>query len=55
MKLLEQYLKSVRSCLPEAQRDDIVNELSENIHAQIEDQEAELGSPRSSSLRSRPR
>jgi hypothetical protein len=45
MKLLEQYLKSVRSCLPEAQRDDIVNELSENIHAQIEDQEAELGRP----------
>ena len=45
MKVLEQYLKSVRSCLPEAQRDDIVNELSENIHAQIEDQEAELGRP----------
>jgi hypothetical protein len=45
MELLDQYLKSVRSCLPEEQRDDIVNELSENIHAQVEDKEAELGRP----------
>jgi hypothetical protein len=45
MELLDQYLKSVRSCLPEQQRDDIVNELSENIRAQIEDKEAELGTP----------
>jgi hypothetical protein len=44
-QILDQYLKSVRSCLPEAQRDDIVQELSENIHAQIEDKEAELGRP----------
>jgi hypothetical protein len=43
MELLDQYLKSVRSCLPEEQRDDIVNELSENIRAQMEDKEAELG------------
>lgn len=43
MKVLEQYLKSVGSCLPESHRDDIVNELSENIHAQIEDKEGELG------------
>jgi hypothetical protein len=45
MELLDQYLKSIRSCLPSEQRDDIVNELSENIHAQIEDKEAELGRP----------
>jgi hypothetical protein len=43
--LLDQYLNSIRSCLPEAQRDDIVQELSENIHAQIEDKENELGRP----------
>jgi len=45
MELLDQYLKSIRSCLPSEQRDDIVNELSENIHSQIEDKEAELGRP----------
>jgi hypothetical protein len=45
MELLDQYLKSVRSCLPEKQRDDIVNELSENIHSQMEDKEGELGRP----------
>jgi hypothetical protein len=45
MELLDRYLNSIRSCLPEAQRDDIVNELSENLHAQIEDKEAELGCP----------
>jgi hypothetical protein len=44
-QLLDQYLNSIRSCLPEAQRDDIVQELSENIHAQIEDKENELGRP----------
>src|ERR1700722_19523277 len=43
--LLDQYLNSIRRSLPEAQRDDIVQELSENIHAQIEDKEAELGRP----------
>jgi hypothetical protein len=45
MELLDQYLKSIRSCLPEAQRDDIINELSENIHSQMEDKEGELGRP----------
>ncbi len=44
-QILEKYLNSVRSCLPEAQRDDIVQELSENLHAQIEDKEEELGRP----------
>jgi len=45
MELLDQYLKSVRSCLPAAQRDDIISELSENLRAQIEDREGELGRP----------
>jgi hypothetical protein len=44
-QILEKYLNSVRSCLPESQRDDIVRELSENLHAQIEDKEEELGRP----------
>ena len=35
-QILEKYLNSVRSCLPDSQRDDIVQELSENLHAQIE-------------------
>jgi hypothetical protein len=42
-QILEKYLDAVRSALPEAQRDDIVQELSENLHAQMEDKEAELG------------
>lgn len=45
MEILDRYLASVRSCLPEAQRDDIVNELSENIRSQIEDQESGLARP----------
>lgn len=44
-QILEKYLNSVRSALPEAQRDDIVKELSENLHDQIEDKENELGRP----------
>jgi hypothetical protein len=44
-QIIEKYLNSVRSALPEAQRDDIVQELSENLHAQIEDKENELGRP----------
>ncbi len=45
MKLVDHYLKSVRSCLPAAQRDDIISELSENLRAQIEDREDQLGRP----------
>jgi hypothetical protein len=45
MQLLDRYLSSIRSCLPEAQREDIIDELSVNLHSQIEDQEAELGRP----------
>jgi len=45
MELLDRYLKAVRSYLPAAQKDDIVRELSEDIHAKIEDKQAELGRP----------
>jgi hypothetical protein len=43
MPPLDRYLKDVRTFLPGAQADDIVNELSENLRAQIEDREVELG------------
>jgi hypothetical protein len=49
MDLLERYVHNVKSylpkSLPESQRDDIVNELSENIQARMDDREAELGRP----------
>jgi hypothetical protein len=45
MELLDRYLKAVGSCLPEAQRDDIISELSDNIRSQIEDKETELRRP----------
>jgi hypothetical protein len=40
---LDRYLKDVRTFLPADQADDIVNELSENLRAQLEDRETELG------------
>src|SRR6266853_3382248 len=42
MQIVDRYLKSVKTCLPAAQADDIVKELSENIFSQIEDKESEL-------------
>ena len=45
MQIVDRYLKSVKSCLPAAQADDIVKELSENISSQIEDKESELARP----------
>src|ERR1700704_2129019 len=42
MQIVDRYLKSVKTCLPSAQADDIIKELSENIYAQIEDRESEL-------------
>ncbi|HEX5440916.1 MAG TPA: hypothetical protein VFW76_08535 [Ktedonobacterales bacterium] len=49
MDLLDRYVRNVRTylpkSLPETQRDDIVNELSENIQARMDDREAELGRP----------
>jgi hypothetical protein len=45
MELLERYLQAVRFFLPQKQQDDIVRELSENLIAQMEDREEELGRP----------
>src|SRR3977135_1070171 len=42
MQIVDRYLKSVKTCLPAAQADDIIKELSENIYAQIEDKESEM-------------
>src|SRR5512134_3652288 len=43
MDLVERYLQAVRFWLPRKQRDDVGRELSEDMRAQIEDKEAELG------------
>ena len=45
MDLLDRYLRSVRSALPDADRDDITRELGENLRDRIDDREAELGRP----------
>jgi hypothetical protein len=45
MDLLERYLQAVRTCLPRRQQDDILKELGENLRAQMDDQESELGRP----------
>ena len=43
MELIDRYLKTLRSGLPEAQREDIVRELSENIYSEIEEKESAMG------------
>ena len=45
MKLLEIYLRAVKMYLPREQKDDIINELSENLFSKMEETEAELGRP----------
>jgi len=45
MDLLERYLQEVRTYLPKPQQDDILKELGENLRAQMEDKETELGRP----------
>lgn len=45
MEVLEKYLRVVRANLPKDQRDDIVRELSDNLRAEMEDKEAEIGRP----------
>jgi hypothetical protein len=42
MELLDRYLNAVGKGLPEAQREDIIRELSEDIRSEMEDKEAEL-------------
>ena len=43
MELLDRYLEAVKACLPAAQRDDIAQEISANILAQMDEREAALG------------
>ncbi len=45
MDVVERYLENVRAYLPGGAREDFVAELRENIHAQVEDREAQLGRP----------
>ncbi|MGA9039233.1 MAG: hypothetical protein WB421_01740 [Terriglobales bacterium] len=43
MELLDRYLQAVKFWLPKEQKQDIIAELSEDLHSQIEDRETELG------------
>jgi len=43
--LLDRYLHAVKFWLPKAQQKDILAELDEDLHSQIEDREAALGRP----------
>jgi hypothetical protein len=45
MELIERYFQAVKFALPQAQRDDIIKELRDNILSQIEEKEADLGHP----------
>jgi hypothetical protein len=45
MELLDRYLNFVRLWLPRGKQQDIIDELSEDLHAQIADKETELGRP----------
>jgi hypothetical protein len=45
MNLIDRYLHAVRGYLPAARQDDIIRELSEDLHAQVSDREAELRRP----------
>lgn len=45
MELLDRYLKAVQFWLPSEQKPDIIAELSEDLHSQIDDKESELGRP----------
>jgi hypothetical protein len=45
MELLKRYLQAVGTYLPKSQQDDILKELEENLRAQMEDKETELGRP----------
>ena len=42
MELLKRYLQAVKFWLPRSQQDDIIAELSEDIHSQIEERQAAL-------------
>lgn len=43
MELIDRYLQAVKFWLPKQQKQDIIAELSEDIYAQVEEQESGLG------------
>jgi hypothetical protein len=43
MELLDRYLRAVQFWLPKGQRQDIIAELSDDLHSEIEGKESELG------------
>lgn len=43
MQLLESYLRAVKRYLPRAQSSDIIRELSDELHSQLEEKETSLG------------
>ena len=43
MELLDRYLQAVQFFLPKKQKADIIAELSEDLHSQIEEKETEFG------------
>lgn len=43
MELIDRYLQAVKFWLPKQQKQDIIAELSDDIHTQIEEQETQLG------------
>lgn len=45
MDLVDRYLRAVAKALPEAQREDIIRELSEDIRSEMEDKQIALGRP----------
>jgi hypothetical protein len=45
MELIDRYLQAIRFWLPRGQKEDIVAELAEDLRAQAEEREAELGRP----------
>ena len=45
MEPVDRYLKAVAKALPEAQREDIIRELSEDIRSEMEDKARDLGRP----------
>jgi hypothetical protein len=45
MDLLDRYLQAVKFFLPRAQQNDIIKELSEDVHSRLDDLQAELGRP----------
>lgn len=45
MELVDRYLHAIEFWLPKAQKRDIIAELSEDVHSEIEEQQAKLGRP----------